>query len=274
MTELDGFEQDRTGWGGSGAYTSPVDLLTLHTTEGNGIEGARSTLNQHGSQPHVLVEARAAKGRRKIQMVDLDRAAKALRNQAGGIQTNKNGTLQIELVGFAAHPENLTEDDWLWFGREVVGPMCRAKGIPLQAPLGFHPYPPPGHQLGREPWRVVGDDGDTIQGIVGHQNWRENVHGDPGDLSAPLYRSGTTSAIDLILEGADAPTPTPPTPKPEGLLMALTDDEQAELLAKIRDLHEQWIGKQVDAKDESLRQLLKTIGTRTSDLVTGKRPGR
>ena len=80
--------------------------------------------------------------------------------------------------------------------------------------------------------------------------------------------------IPAVANFAAQPTPTPPTPEPEGFLMALTDDEQAELLAKTRDLHEQWIGKQADAKDESLRQLLKTIGTRTADLVSGKRPAK
>lgn len=269
MTSLDGFEIDGHGWNGSGPFTSPVDLLTLHTTEGDGIEGARSTLNGKGAQPHALVEARAAVGRRRIQMVDLDRAAKALRNQPGGIQTNRNGTLQIELVGFAAHPERLTEDDWLWFGREVVGPMCRAKGIPLVAPLRFHPYPPPGQQLGREPWRLAPGD---LKGIVGHQHWQENAHGDPGDLSTPIYRNGTASPMDLILGGAGAtaphpPTTVPPTVEPGGFPMALTDAEQQELLD---------IARRIDAElltpGKGLRATIARTARRTADLVSGKRP--
>jgi hypothetical protein len=210
VTTLEGFEHDRTGWGGSGAYTDEPDTVTLHSTESGpgSTNGARDWLNKIKAQPHVLTEIRAAApgGRRKVQMVDLDRAAKALANKPGGIQTNKNGTLQVEIILKAADPyDEVTEADWLWFGREVIGPMCRAKGIPIRAEVAFHDYPPEnGHRLGREPWRIVGDETDDPDGLIGHQHWIENLHGDPGNLSRRHYRHGTTSAIDLILEGAGA----------------------------------------------------------------------
>lgn len=199
---LDGFEHDETGWNGSGAHLFPVRTITLHTTEGDDVEGARRWLNHIGAQPTVLAEGRARKGRRRVQMVSTARAAKALKNLPGGTQTNKGGTLQVELNGFAANPASYTEGDWLWIGEAVVGPLCDEYAIPPTAPFVFYSYPPPnGWRLGREPYRVL-DDGDDVRGVVGHQHWTENAHGDPGDLSAKLYRNGTASALDLILEGA------------------------------------------------------------------------
>jgi len=80
--------------------------------------------------------------------------------------------------------------------------------------------------------------------------------------------------IPAVAAMATQPTPTPPTPQPEGFLMALTDDEQAELLAKTRDIHEQWIGTKSTAKPETLRQMLKEVRATVADIASGKRPGR
>ena len=199
---LPAFDTDRTAWGGAGNFTAPVHLLTLHTTEGDGFDEALRTLHANHDEPTVLTEMRASHGRKKLQLVSASKAAKALRNAAGGVETNRDGTLQIEIVGFAAHPEGATADDYRWLGAEVVGPMCKATGIPLIAPIAFHPYPPVGARLGSEPWRTCPNGG--VRGIVGHQHWVENVHGDPGDYSSKLFEGGTKSAMDLILEGAGA----------------------------------------------------------------------
>lgn len=243
-TELDGFEYDRTGWAGAGAHAVPVRTVTLHTTEGDGLEGARSTLNKKRAQPHVLTEGRARKGRRRVQMVATDRAAKALKNLPGGTETNRGGTLQVEVVGFAADPAGYTEGDWLWIGEAVVGPLLDEYAIPPVAPYTFHVYPPdrerPPQYLGSEPWRIH-DDGDTVRGVIGHQHWIENVHGDPGDLSAKLYRNGTASAIDLIIEGArrylhlTAPPVTVPGKEPDMPLNAADLLRIADVCGKVLD---------------------------------------
>lgn len=191
----------------AGSYTSPCDKATLHTTEGGSIEGAIGAYRTHNSWPHKTVDYR--KGRRRIaKHVLLDRAARALRNTAAAGETNRDGTIQYELVGNAATIlSQYDEADWLALGAEVIGPDCRACGIPLACTVTMPTYPPPnGERLGSESTRLTRKQVTTYVGILGHCNWPENTHGDPGPLTAKHYRGATASAIDLILEGAGATT--------------------------------------------------------------------
>lgn len=211
----------------SGTWSDEPDKGTFHTTEGGSIEGAIAAYVKNNSWPHKTVDYRA--GRRRIcTHLPVTVPARSLRNNPGGIQTNRDGTLQWELVGNAASIlDQYQEQDWLDLGADVIGPDCRAAGVPLTCTLTFHPYPPDdGHRLGREPWRLRGEDCDNYQGLMGHQHWDENSHGDPGDLSAKHYRHGTTSAIDLILEGAGT-NPTNPTQEP----LMVTDDDAKKIRA-------------------------------------------
>jgi len=82
------------------------------------------------------------------------------------------------------------------------------------------------------------------------------------------------AAADLakFLHPSNYPDPPPPTPLPEGPLMALTDAEQTELLDKVRDLHDQWIGNKSDAKPETLRQIIKETRVTVGDIASGARP--
>ncbi len=65
-------------------------------------------------------------------------------------------------------------------------------------------------------------------------------------------------------------TTTTPTPEPpKGPLMALTDAEQTELLAKVRDLHDDYA-----VPGRGVRQVIAEIAQRTKDIVSGKRPGK
>ena len=195
---------------GSGAHATKLDKATLHSTEGGSIEGAIAAYRQHSSWPNRTVDYR--KGRRRVaNHVPLDQAARALRNTATPGETNRDGTIQYELVGNAAAIlSQYDEADWLALGADIIGPDCRRVGIPLVCGVTMPTYPPPnGERLGRESTRLTRAEMDRTVGLVGHANWPENTHGDPGPLTAPHYRGGTVSAIDLILEGAGA-TPKPP----------------------------------------------------------------
>jgi len=200
---LPGVEQDLTAPDGCGDFTDVVNKALFHKTQGDGLAGARSTLNTKGAQPHFLTEIRAAKGRRNVQMVKLTKAAKALRNVSGGVATNKDGVIQWEIVGYSEveHENDYTEADWLWFGEHCVGPVLKAiPTIPNRCGVTFHNYPPENNiQLGQEPWRLRGQACDDYAGYMGHLHFDENVHGDPGNLSRKSYRGGTKSAIDLII---------------------------------------------------------------------------
>jgi hypothetical protein len=64
--------------------------------------------------------------------------------------------------------------------------------------------------------------------------WNHNAHQCPGPVRENQLRTVIVPQAAAIL--AERPTLTP-TPAPKGLLMALSDAEQAELLAKVRQLH-------------------------------------
>jgi hypothetical protein len=224
---LPGAEVDRTAFTGSGPHPAAgVTVLTLHTTESGpgSINGVVGTVEAKRSQYNVVAEHRAAArgGRRAIQLVDLNRAARSLRNTSAPGETNKAGTVQVSLIGYAEDPvAGTTADDWRWLGRTVIGPIARIFGIPLVAPLGFPPYPPtrlnPPQYLGRERYRVLPNG---TRGVAAHAHWRENSHGDAGDLASPDPRLGGRSPWSLIVEGAGGTTTNPTTP--EDPLMGIT----------------------------------------------------
>lgn len=252
---------------GSGSFTSTLNKGTLHSTEGGSIEGAISAYRANNSWPHKTPDYR--NGRRRVGVhLPLNVAARSLRNTAAPGQTNRAGTLQYELVGHAATIlEEYHEADWLALGAEVIAPDFRAVGIPLVCTVTMPTYPPPnGERLGRESTRLTHAEMTATVGLVGHCNWPENTHGDPGPLTQPYYRGGTLSAIDLILAGAGA-TSTPDTPK--GWLMALTDEQQQEIYDKTNanNLYLKALYDDYGRKGRSMRQVILVAAERLRRLV-------
>ncbi len=171
----------------------------LHSTEGAKWEGAVAAYQANNSWPHRTVD-----GPRRIVVkhLPLDVAARSLRNEAGGVETNREGTIliQYELVGFAATPGlGWSAEDWEWFGREVLGPDCRATGVPVQSTLSWVSYPA---SYGKSaPQRLSGAAWDAYDGICGHQHAPENTHGDPGAIPIALLLASAGSRAQ--------PTPVP-----------------------------------------------------------------
>lgn len=251
---------------GSGSFTSRVDKATLHSTEGGSIEGAIAAYRSHNGWPHKTVDYR--KGRRRVaRHVGFDQAARALRNTSAPGQTNRAGTIQYELVANAATIlSQYDEQDWIDLGRDVIGPDCRSLGIPLVCTVEMPTYPPPnGERLGRESTRLTHPEMAATVGIVGHCNWPENTHGDPGPLTAKHYRNGTVSAMDLILQGAGA---TDPEPEPEDDMF--TDEDRR----KLNVIYEQLIGSKDKAGPEALRQLLREDAADSDAVEKRTRPGK
>lgn len=61
------------------------------------------------------------------------------------------------------------------------------------------------------------------------------------------------------------------TPDDEKKIRAIVADALKPALAQIADLHDQWIGNEEKAADETLRQLLKSTERRTGEIVTDTR---
>jgi hypothetical protein len=130
----------------------------------------------HRSDPHFTVDDKHI-----YQHVDTSEGARALRNAPGGVETNRDSAVQIELVGFAHLPKNPK-------ALENLARLCRwieaVHGIPRVWPSGF-PLPakngkdPGGHNRDPKTW-------DTQSGHYGHSHVPENTHWDPGYSGAEV----------------------------------------------------------------------------------------
>ena len=116
-----------------GSYRSGPFMIVHHTTEGHRYQGARNAYVGNNSTPHFTVDATTTR-----QHIDTDQAARALKNLPGGVETNRNSAIQIEMVAFAGRPR---EPQTL----SQVARLCRwleeTHGVPQSWPNGF-PRPP------------------------------------------------------------------------------------------------------------------------------------
>jgi hypothetical protein len=197
-----------------------VDKGVLHKTiSAPGSFRARSdSYFGHQSYPHFTTDVQS--GVFKVwQHISIRQASKALKNTAGGVQTNTNGVIQVEIVGWADTSAMLHSDPALHrvhqAGLAALMRWIEAEtDVPRSSTVeGYHQYPPEnGIRLGNEPWRMTFAEWEAYRGWCGHQHVPENVHGDPG-------------AFDInTLLGQSAPAPAPTTKEIE---MFMVDDPGA-----------------------------------------------
>ena len=184
--------------GDAGAYVGGPYRGVLHTTEGTSYIGAKQAYLKNGSNPHFTVE-----GKKVWQHVPLSKAARAMKNLPGGVETNRLSAIQIEVVGFARTP------DWSLDTIETVRKLM----IWIEEQTGIKPSAPrflsdKDGWIARldAPQRMAANAWKTWDGWCGHQHVPENTHWDPGTcpITALLIRSPLT----------------PENPKPVGAPMA------------------------------------------------------
>lgn len=198
-------------------YTGGPWKGLLHTTEGLTLPSYRNDQGRAGAKaPHfTLVPLIAAKDTRYHQHFDTARPSRALRNEAGGVQTNTDQVIQIELVGTCDPSKRSTWTlgtrtyragvDYIYWAdapRWALDGLARlmrwieaAHGIPrVSTPRPWLPYP---SSYGATAARMTGSEWDSFSGWCGHQNAPENLHGDPGDIDINY----------LLSEEDDMPTP-------------------------------------------------------------------
>jgi hypothetical protein len=186
---------------GSGAMTGGPPRWVWHTYEAGysltAANGARGLISA-GNDVHFTFHPISGE---VVQILPASAGGKGLLNAAGGVQTNRMGTvcIQVEVIARAARPWTL---DLTGAGRRglalLVG-FARAHGIPDVWPAGPPPAYPPGSG-NRSPsiWT-------SRAGHYGHSQVPENDHGDPGALDVRAL----FAAVPI-----PAPNPTPaPTPK-------------------------------------------------------------
>jgi hypothetical protein len=164
------FAEFRAISGPSGPNVGGPFKIIHHTTEGSSAAGAFAAFKTNRSDPHFTVD-----GMKIFQHIDTNEAARALRNAAGGVQTNRDSAIQIELVGFAGSRKNIP-------ALQNVARLCRwleaTHAIPQVWPNG----PPRPHNNGRDPGGHNRDAAtwDSKSGHYGHSQVPENSHWDPG----------------------------------------------------------------------------------------------
>lgn len=155
--------------GPSGGFVGGPFKIVHHTTEGSSAKGAFNAFATNRSDPHFTVDEAKI-----YQHIDTSEAARALRNAAGGVQTNRDSALQIELVGFAgARKKHVALKNLArllrWLEKEHGIPPTWPNGRPKTHVNGRDPG---GHNRNAANW-------DTQSGHYGHSNVPENTHWDP-----------------------------------------------------------------------------------------------
>lgn len=221
---LPGAERIVTGKGG-GTYLGGPFRGVLHRTEGSSIEGALSVYRRVDVAPHLTVDL---KRRRIVQHTPFTQASRSLENKPGGVQTNRQSTIQVEIVGFSAEAVRDSDDDVAWFGREVIGPISRAFGIQLQAPTFYGPNcgwtlasPTAKQRMSFATW-------NAFNGWCSHQHVPEQSHWDAGEFK---IHTAFAAAIPTLLED---------------FMASLNDDEKQEVLRAVRA-----INRAIDTKQAS-----------------------
>lgn len=199
-----------------------VNVVVLHTTEGRNLPD----YGGGGSAPNLTaVPDFAAKRLKWFQHFDIDRSSRALRNLAGGVTTNTNNVVQVELVGTC---DPVTHAAWVkagydhiywpeapdWALNDVADFLAWAHaqhGVPLVGPSKWPAYPTSyanggGQRMAHATW-------NAFKGVCGHMHVPENDHGDPGSINFPE-----------LLKLAKGGAPTAPAPTEEDPV-ALTDDD-------------------------------------------------
>lgn len=165
----------------AGTHLGPVTIGVLHTTESTRFVPASTNYFGHSSYPHFTVAV--VGGVFKCwQHISIRKAAKALKNLSGGVQTNRDGVIQIEVVGSATRP--FTNDPVMVDGLAALMRWIESEtDIPPSSSVRWTAYPASYGQ--RASQRLSASAWRSYAGWLGHQHVPENTHGDPGAIDFP-----------------------------------------------------------------------------------------
>jgi hypothetical protein len=207
------FATFRDGAADAGAFTSGPFKIVLHTTEGDTLEGAIGALETHHSQSHFVV-GRSQDGSYKIvQLIDTARASKSLRNDAGGVQTNKDSAIQIEMVGRAGKPK---DQQMLALCRQLLRWIEATHFVPRLWPNGFCVPAVNGNDAGHH--NRDAHTWDTQGGYYGHEHVPENQHWDPALTKEETEFLMADEAVAIV------PEPTAASALPQFKVSGVTPD--------------------------------------------------
>lgn len=222
-----------------------LEKCVWHTTETTGWPG------YGGGKSAPTFTVRMVDGRLQWrQHFPVTMSARALQNDAGGVQTNRDRLVQVEQIG-TCDPVAVARWERAGMRRDrdfLVSwdlPAVAVEGfghfaawlagqwrVPLLAVPTWKPYP--SSYGDRNGVRLAGATFDSFRGHLGHQHVPENDHGDPG----PWPAAAVMAAARRILN---------PAPPPR------EDDE-------MQDADRKWIEERLDAQSawvaDNVRQVI------------------
>lgn len=136
--------------------------LVWHTTEGYGLP------TYSGSCPHFTLDPKTGK---LWQHVPITGGAYALRNESGGVETNRARAIQVELCGFAARSQNWTDEEYAHIAA-LARWIEKYAGVPRSCSVTFR---------ASSSFKI--SDWLNYSGHCGHQHVPENDHWDPGRVN-------------------------------------------------------------------------------------------
>lgn len=167
-----------------------VIKLLSHTTEGLSFHPDPRRYYGHTGWPHVTNDVDGT----LWQHIDLDIAARALKNVAGGVQTNRGGPVQVENVGFSplARRMTLTAAQVTSF-RWLAQFLHDHRGLDLTA---HPPWTTAGSARATAPQRIPASEWYRTGGIIAHALAPENDHWDSGGIPLAEFLPVSTPAVE------------------------------------------------------------------------------
>jgi hypothetical protein len=200
------------------------DKVLLHTTEGTTLVD----YSKGAEAPNITARPNFAKKRLDwFQHYAFDRSARALVNKAGGVETNTEDVVQVELIGTCdpAHRKTWGKlqagvhyifwpeaPDWALDDlADFLAWQNVKNGVPLTTPKDWLPYP---SSYGNSRVRMTFAEWRTAKGVLGHMHPPENVHGDPGNIAIAALLSSAKIKAAALKGGSTGGGTSTPAPKP------------------------------------------------------------
>lgn len=139
--------------------------IVWHTTEGYGLPA------YSGSNPHFTLDPKTGT---LYQHQDVRQGARALQNLSGGVETNRQGAIQVELIGFASQSQSWTEEAYQHIA-DLARWIEHYCGVQRECSVSFPGNGQTAH-MDATKW-------NSYNGHCGHCNVPENAHWDPGRLN-------------------------------------------------------------------------------------------
>lgn len=240
--------------GSAGAYSGGPYRVVMHTTEVTA--DPRNWVPGWVYPSHIVADPV-----RKVivQCLPLNEAAKALWNEPGGSETNRQCAIQIEVNGTSAEAPNMPADQLEWLGREVLAPVarwCAEQGSPIDLTDVPQPGAIPNSARVDAPQRMTLERWDAFAGVCGHRHVPENDHWDAGALNTAAIAAAATAAL-----GGTPPAITGPY---------VYKDE--EMVRQFRDVSTGTIWAvaglfKTPLNDDGLRRAMVELGIMAADIV-------